>query len=91
MAETTARKIALVTGAGSGIGRAVALTLEGAGYSVVLTGRRPAELDKTASMASSSGGGMLAVPADVSDPGSVRALFEKTAAIVCDSLSSDRP
>lgn len=72
-------RIALVTGAGSGIGRAVALTLQGAGYSVVLAGRRAAELEKTASLASPDGGRALAIPADVSDANSVRALFEKTA------------
>ena len=44
-------KIAVVTGAGSGIGRAVALTLQSGGYSVVLAGRRAAELEQTAGMA----------------------------------------
>ena len=68
-------KIALVTGAGSGIGRAVSLTLQRAGYSVVLAGRRAAELEKTAGMASPQGGLMLAVPTDVSQPAAVRALF----------------
>ncbi|MDQ6700812.1 MAG: SDR family oxidoreductase [Acidobacteriota bacterium] len=67
-------KIALVTGAGSGIGRAVALTLQSSGYSVVLAGRRAAELDRTAAM----GRDMLPVPTDVSDPNSVQALFAKT-------------
>ena len=43
------RKIAIVTGAGSGIGRAVSLALEGDGYSVVLAGRRAEQLEKTAS------------------------------------------
>jgi NAD(P)-dependent dehydrogenase (short-subunit alcohol dehydrogenase family) len=69
------RKIALVTGAGSGIGRAVSLALQNAGYSVVLAGRRQAELERTAAMASAGGGSMLPVPADVSDPASVKALF----------------
>jgi NAD(P)-dependent dehydrogenase (short-subunit alcohol dehydrogenase family) len=68
-------KIALVTGAGSGIGRAVSLTLQRAGYSVVLAGRRAAELERTASHAEESGGSMLAVPTDVSRPDAVRALF----------------
>jgi len=71
-------KIALVTGAGSGIGRAVSLTLQKAGYSVVLAGRRAAELDKTAAAAVPEGGKMLAVPTDVSKPESVHALFAKT-------------
>lgn len=55
-------KIALVTGAGSGIGRAVALALQSAGYSVTLAGRRAAELAKTAALANPSGGRMLPVP-----------------------------
>jgi len=68
-------KIALVTGAGSGVGRAVSLALQAAGYSVVLAGRRGEELAHTAAMAPPQGGAMLPVPADVSDPASVRALF----------------
>ncbi len=48
---TNHNKIAVVTGAGSGIGRASALVLQAAGYSVVLAGRRAAELEKTASSA----------------------------------------
>src|ERR1700683_643510 len=71
-------KIALVTGAGSGIGRAVSLTLQRAGYSVVLAGRRAAELERTAGAADSNGGRMLAVPTDVSQPDAVRALFATT-------------
>jgi len=71
-------KIALVTGAGSGIGRAVSLALQGAGYSVVLAGRRAAELERTAAMARAGGGQMLAVPTDVGNPDAVRALFART-------------
>jgi len=71
-------KIALVTGAGSGIGRAVSLALQGAGYSVVLAGRRAAELERTAAVARAGGGQMLAVPTDVGNPGAVRALFART-------------
>src|SRR5882724_9132301 len=71
-------KIALVTGAGSGIGRAVSLALYADGYSVVLAGRRAAELEKTAAQAERSDARMLVVPADVSKPDSVKALFAKT-------------
>jgi NAD(P)-dependent dehydrogenase (short-subunit alcohol dehydrogenase family) len=69
------QKTALVTGAGSGIGRAVALAMQSAGYSVVAAGRRLAELEKTAAAASPSGNQILAVPTDVSKPDSVKALF----------------
>ncbi len=69
--------IALVTGAGSGIGRAVSLALQSAGYSVVLAGRRAAELERTAALAQGSEGEILAVPTDVSRPDSVRALFAR--------------
>ena len=51
----TSSKIALVTGAGSGIGRAVSLALQAAGYSVVLAGRRAGELERTASLGETSG------------------------------------
>ena len=71
-------KIALVTGAGSGIGRAVSLALQSAGYSVVLAGRRAAELEQTALLADASDGKMLPVPTDVSKPDCVRALFATT-------------
>jgi NAD(P)-dependent dehydrogenase (short-subunit alcohol dehydrogenase family) len=67
--------IALVTGAGSGIGRAVSVALAGAGYSVVLAGRRAAELDATAALAEN--GKTLAIPTDVTDAESVRALFAR--------------
>jgi len=71
-------KIALVTGAGSGIGRAVALALQADGYDVVLAGRRAGPLEETKSMATSAGGRMLVCPADISDPASVTALFDTT-------------
>jgi NAD(P)-dependent dehydrogenase (short-subunit alcohol dehydrogenase family) len=69
--------VALVTGAGSGIGRAVAVRLQGEGYDVVLTGRRKDELERTAAMPKPGGGRMLAVPADVGKADQVRALFAK--------------
>jgi len=71
-------KIAIVTGAGSGIGRAASLALQASGFSVVLAGRRPAELDQTAALASPAGGKMLAVPTDVTKSDSVQNLFAKT-------------
>ena len=64
--------IALVTGAGSGIGRAVAVALSGAGYSLALTGRRGDRLDHTAALLS---GQVLVHPADVSNPDDVQVLF----------------
>jgi NAD(P)-dependent dehydrogenase (short-subunit alcohol dehydrogenase family) len=70
-------RIALVTGAGSGIGRAVSLSLQASGYSVALAGRRVARLEETAACARVDGGRTLVVQADVSDPASVRALFAR--------------
>src|ERR1700691_3556075 len=71
-------KVAIVTGAGSGIGRAVALTLQAAGYAVALAGRRVPELEQTAAMADPAGGPVLALPTDVRQPESIRALFAAT-------------
>jgi len=66
-------RVALVTGAGSGIGRAAAPALAEAGYSVAIAGRRRDALEQTAAM----GHGMLAVPTDVARPEEVRGLFAK--------------
>ena len=72
------RKIALVTGAGSGIGRTASLALHAAGYSVILAGRRPEQLQETAARVQASQGELLIVPTDVSRPDHVRALFALT-------------
>jgi len=69
-------KTALVTGASTGIGKAVSLALLGAGYAVALTGRRKEPLDATAQEAP-AGARTLVFPADVSDPAQVKALFAK--------------
>src|SRR6266849_1972969 len=71
-------KVAVVTGGGSGIGRAVALALAGEGYSVVVAGRRKEPLEATAAEGSRLGARMLSVPTDVRDPRSVKALFART-------------
>jgi NAD(P)-dependent dehydrogenase (short-subunit alcohol dehydrogenase family) len=71
-------KTALVTGAGSGIGRATALALFREGYSVVLAGRRRAALEQTVAAAATHGSRTLIVSTDVSDPAAVHALFQKT-------------
>jgi NAD(P)-dependent dehydrogenase (short-subunit alcohol dehydrogenase family) len=67
-------KVAVVTGAGSGIGKAVALALLGDGWAVALAGRRPEALEATAAE-SRAGDRALPVATDVTDPGSVNALF----------------
>jgi NAD(P)-dependent dehydrogenase (short-subunit alcohol dehydrogenase family) len=71
-------KVAIVTGAGSGIGKAVALALLEEGYAVVLAGRRKEMLEQAVTEAKSAGKRALAVPTDVSDPQSVRGLFART-------------
>ncbi|KQP67607.1 SDR family oxidoreductase [Methylobacterium sp. Leaf112] len=73
-----AGRIAMVTGAGSGIGRAVALGLAEAGYAVVLAGRRRARLEAVAEAVRGQGGEALSVEADVADPDSVARLFAAT-------------
>jgi NAD(P)-dependent dehydrogenase (short-subunit alcohol dehydrogenase family) len=74
------RRVAIVTGAGSGIGRATALALLAEGYSLVLAGRRRELLEETASLAGPDRERALVVPADVTDPASVSALFDATRA-----------
>ncbi|MSQ28403.1 MAG: SDR family oxidoreductase [Dehalococcoidia bacterium] len=76
---TTAQRVAVVTGAGSGIGRASALALLEAGYAVVLAGRRAERLEAVA-VESGAAGRTLVIPTDVGDPAAVRALFERTVA-----------
>ena len=74
---TTARPIALVTGASQGIGRAVALGLLQDGFRVVLAARRAEPLEALAEEARQQGGEALAVPCDVTDAASVEALFAR--------------
>lgn len=71
-------KVAMVTGAGSGIGKATALALVREGYTVVLAGRRREALEQTVAAAGSDSRRLLAVPADVGDPAAVQALFNTT-------------
>ena len=70
-----AQKIAVITGAGSGVGKAAALALSRDGFTVVLAGRRP---DKLEAVASEAKGPTLVVPTDVKEPASIFALFAKT-------------
>jgi len=78
---TTKDKVALVTGAGTGIGRAVALEFLARGYKVVLAGRRGELLDATKAAAGAAGANALAVPTDVTKEASVDALFAQVQAV----------
>lgn len=78
MAGRSEGKVAVVTGAGSGIGRAVALALQGDGFHVALAGRRVAELEATRAEAAAGGGEMLVHATDVADPLAVKGLFKAT-------------
>src|ERR1700736_2436204 len=72
------QKVAIITGAGTGIGKAVALALMREGYAAVLAGRRKDKLEETAAEASSLGAKALVVPTDVSSVQSIKNLFAKT-------------
>jgi len=74
------KQVALITGAGSGVGRASALAFLNAGWQVVLAGRRADALAATIVAAGERGADALAVPTDVGDPASVRALFDAAVA-----------
>ena len=74
------QKVAIVTGAGTGIGRCVALELLRDGYAVVLAGRRREPLEETAQAGEEFGAPTLIIPTDVGDPAAVKALFAQTKA-----------
>src|SRR6516225_4338291 len=73
--EMTTPKIAIVTGAGTGVGRAAALALMKAGYVVALAGRRKEKLEEVAAEGAATQGRSMTVPTDVADPESIKALF----------------
>src|ERR1700728_1007356 len=71
------QKIAVVTGAGTGVGRAATLALMREGYTVVLAGRRKEMLEAVAKEGAQTPGAAMCVPTDVADPASIKALFAK--------------
>ena len=75
---TKNEKIAIVTGAGTGVGKASSLALAADGWKIVLAGRRQKLLEETASAIEASGGKAIAIPTDTADPLSVKELFQKT-------------
>src|SRR5262245_37237292 len=77
-AMAASQKVALITGAGTGIGKAVALALMKDGYAAVLAGRRKDKLEEVAAEGKPTGSKSLVVPCDVSDPEQIKALFAKT-------------
>ncbi len=70
-------KVAVITGAGTGVGKAAAVALAGEGYAVALAGRRKERLDGVAAEVTAAGGHALVLPTDVGDPAAVSALFAK--------------
>ena len=70
-------KVAIVTGGGTGVGKAAALALHGDGYSVVIAGRRTDPLTQTIEESGDDGSRMMAVPTDVTDPDQIKTLFGK--------------
>jgi NAD(P)-dependent dehydrogenase (short-subunit alcohol dehydrogenase family) len=79
--ENTGSGVAIVTGGGSGIGRATALALAAAGYRVTISGRRAERLEETVRLAGNLGNRLSVVPADVTDPAAVQVLFGTTVAV----------
>ena len=77
---TTHNKVAVITGGGTGIGKATALAFIKDGYCVVITGRRPEPLNETIKEAGVDSSRMIGVPTDVGNPDAVKALFAKTKA-----------
>ena len=75
---TNTDKIAIVTGAGSGVGKASSLALAAEGWTLVLAGRRPEPLNEVASEIEAFGGKATAIPTNVGDPVSVHELFNTT-------------
>ena len=76
-AEGETAEVAVVTGGGTGVGRAAALALAGEGFALVFSRRRPEPLNEVASEIGSTGGRAIVVPADVTDPESIRAVFTR--------------
>ena len=75
---TKNEKIAIVTGAGSGVGKASSIALAASGWTIMLAGRRQKPLEETALAIEASGGKAIAIPTDTADPLSVKELFKKT-------------
>ena len=75
---TKNEKIAIVTGAGSGVGRASSIALAAGGWTIMLAGRRQKPLEETALTIEAAGGKAIAIPTDTADPLSVKELFKKT-------------
>ena len=76
--DSSVIRVAIVTGGGTGIGKAAALALQATGHHVALAGRRVEPLEETASESKGKGPDMLAVPSDIRDPDQVRSVFDKT-------------